>query len=230
VPLCPPPACYDGTPHRYLLRRGTCLWRVHDRKYQACAFNPNPADPLFGGARFDATPADQYPFSYLALDEETALSETLLRDRVPDEWGMRVVNWPAVAGRSLSGLALTRDIELVSLISGRDLAAIGQDGWLVITSGGEYAQTRAWAHWIRRQAPWAHGLVWSSLRDRGGLAVVLFGDRCAAAFGPGYEQDLLREIPELAVELDDDAGAGWLNTRLAPYRAVIDYPPGGAPP
>ena len=60
-------------------------------------------------------------------------------------------------------------------------------------------------------------------RDRGGLAVVLFGDRCAARFGPDYERVLLHEVPELAVVLDDQAGAVWLNRRLEPYHTAVDY-------
>jgi hypothetical protein len=226
VPSAPPPGQYDGTPNHYLLRRGSCLWRVHNRKYCAQAFNSKPSDPLFGGARFDATEADPYPFCYVALDEVTALSETLLRSVPPDERGMRLLSLPEVTGRQISGLTLTQDLELVSLISGQDLAAIGQDGWLVMASGPEYAQTRGWAHWLRRQAAWAHGFIWSSLRDRGGMAVVLFGDRCAAAFGNDYERVLLHNVPELTVDLDNDAGAEWLNTRLNPYRVAVRYPDG----
>jgi hypothetical protein len=179
---------------------------------------------VFGGARFDATTADEYPFYYAALDQVTALAETLFRDLYPDDRGMRVLTGPARAGRAMSGLTLTRDVELVRLIDGRDLAAIGQDAWLVTASGADYAQTRAWGHWLRRQAGWAHGFIWDSLRDRGRLAVVLFGDRLAAAFGPHYERALLHEVPELAVSLDDEAETGWLSGLLEPYRVAVEPP------
>jgi len=227
VPYAAPPARYDGTPHRFGLRRGSCLWRVHSRQYGARAFKSRLTDPLFGGARFDATEADPYPFCYAALEETTALAETLLRDIAADERGMRVLPDRALAGRQLSALTLVRDLELVRLISGQDLAAIGQDHWLVSASGPEYAQTRGWGHWLRRQAGWAHGFIWSSLRDRDGLAIILFGDRCAAAFGPDYERALLHEVPELAVDLDDEFGAEWLNRRLEPYRVAARYPKAG---
>jgi hypothetical protein len=228
VPNTAPPAQYDGTISRHVVRRGSCLWRVHHGKHEAQAFNPNPADPLFGGARFDATEADRYPFCYAALDEVTALCETLLRSVAADERGMRLLSRPAIAGRQISGLTLTRDLELVSLISGQDLAAIGQDHWLVTAAGPEYAQTRGWARWLRGQAPWAHGFIWSSLRDAGGQALVLFGDRCAAAFGADYERTLLHNVAELAVSLDGDAGIAWLNTRLVTYRVAVAYPDGTA--
>jgi RES domain len=221
VSLTRPPALYDGTPNRYSLRRGTCLWRVHKHEYSARAFKAVPSD-LFEGARFDSTDADPYPYWYAALDETTALAEVLLRELPYDERGTRALTHVALAGRQISGLTLTRDLELVSLIAEVDLAAVAQDQWLVSATGHEYAFTREWAHWLRSQAPWAHGFIWSSRRDRGRLAIILFGDRCAMTFGTAYEREVLHEIPELAVDLDDKAGAEWLNGLLAPYRVVIE--------
>jgi hypothetical protein len=225
MPSMKPPPRYDGAPNRYLLRRGTCLWRVHGRKYCAWAFKDVPSDLMYQGGRFDATDADSYPFCYAALDETTALAEILLRDRPFDEAGYRTLPRAAVEGRQISGLTLTSDLELVSLISGQDLAAVAQDEWLVTVKGdSEYAQTRDWGHWLRKQAPWAHGLIWPSLREQGRLAIMLFGDRCAATFGCKYERTLLHEVPELAVDLEDEAGAEWLNRRLEPYRTAVAYP------
>lgn len=224
MPVADPPARFDGQPNRYVLRRGTCLWRVHGRPYSARSFK-SPAGLLAGGARFDATEADPHPYSYLALDDTTALAETLLRNLRPDETGRRLVLRRAVAGRQLSGLTLTRDLQLVALISGADLAAVGQDAWLVTASGTDYSHTRQWGQWLRSQATWAHGLIWSSLRNPGGMAVVLFGDRCAASFGPGYERALLHEVVELTVDLDIEPGASWLNGILERYRATVAPPP-----
>ena len=224
MPHIAPPAHYDGDPNRYLLRRGTCLWRVHASGRPASAFNPHPVDTLFGGARFDATATHEYPFYYAGLDEETALAEALLRDVAPDDHGTRVLPRVAAQDRRISGLAVTSDLTLVSLISGADLGAIGQDAWLVTAGGGEYAQTRGWAHWLRGQAEWACGFAWPSLRNMGGTAIILFGDRCAAAFGKDYEQTLLHDIPPLAVNLGDKAGADWLTERLKALRVGIAPP------
>jgi len=221
MPTAEPPALFDGQPNRYLLGRGTCLWRVHGRPYSGRSFKSMPAAGSVGSARFDGTEDDPYPYYYTALDQNTALAETLLRNLRPDETGMRLVQRKAVSGRQLSGLTLTRDLQLVSLVTGRDLAAVGQDAWLVTASGSSYAQTRKWAHWLRWQAKWAHGFIWESLRNRGGLAVVLFGDRCAADFGVGYERVLLHEVTELTVDLDDEPGATWLNETLKPYRVAV---------
>lgn len=222
--LCQPPTHYDGTPNRYQLRRGTTLWRVHQHQYAARAFNSRLSSTLYGGARFDATESDAYPYYYAALNDGTAIAETLLRGLPSNENGYRVVPRSAVDHRQVSALVLTRDLELVNLISGENLAAIGQDAWLVTAQPSEYPQTRDWGHWLRRQAKWAHGFVWDSLRDKRGLAIVLFGDRCSEDFGTGYERHLLHEVTELATDLDDDIGVKWLNDRLVPYRATLARP------
>lgn len=221
MPLSQPPRHYGGTPNRYALRRGACLWRVHQEPYAASAFNPSLSDVLYGGARFDATGADSYPYYYAGLTEETALAETLLRDLAFDDSGYRVVLREKVSGHRLSALALLKDLSLVSLVHAEDLAAVAQDSWLVTAPARDYPQTRDWAHWLRRQAMWAHGLIWDSLRDRGGLAMVLFGDRLARDFGDDYEKTLLHEITGLTVNLGDAAGTAWVNERLRRYRAVV---------
>lgn len=219
-----PPARYDRSPNRYLLRRGTALWRVHHKPYGAFEFKATPSDPLYGGARFDATEADEYPFLYAGLREVTALGETLLRDVPPDESGYRVVPGVEAAGRAISELTLAQDLTLVSLIDGEDLGAIGQDSWLVSCPGCDYPYTRDWAHWLRRQAAWAHGLIWDSHRVRGGLAVVLFGDRLARDFGNDYEKTLPREVTERAADLSDAAGSAWANNHLRRCGALISPP------
>ena len=221
MPRAKPPAKYDGTVHRYVLRRGTPLWRVHPRAYGGWEFNARLSDPLWDGARFDATEADEYPYLYAGLSAVTALAETLLRDVVADERGYRVVPNDKALGRSASQLTLVRDLHLVSLIDGQDLGAIGQDDWLVSCSGPDYPQTRHWAHWLRREAAWAHGLIWDSKRDRGGLAIVLFGDRLARDFGDDYEKTLPREVISLAADLGRGAGTDWANERLSLYRAIV---------
>ncbi len=224
MPKAKPPVHYDGTPHRHLLRRGTLLRRVHPQACGPFQFNTHLADVLYGGARFDATEADEYPYLYAGLSDVTALAETLLRDLAPDDHAYRLVTNDKARGRAVSQFTVTQDLDLVSLIDGKDLGAIGQDDWLVSCSAHDYTWTRDWAHWLRRQAPWAHGLIWDSKRDRGGLAVVLFGDRLACEFGPDYEQTLPREITKLADNLGDAAGRKWANERLRPYRAIVSPP------
>jgi hypothetical protein len=222
VPAAEPPALFSGQPNSYQLRRGTCLWRVHHRPYGASSFKPTLAGRP-PSARFDGAADDPYPFYYAGLDDMTAIAETLLRGLPPDEHGNRLIQRAALTDLRLSGLTLTRDLKLVSLVSGQDLAAIGQDAWLVTGYGDDYEHTRKWAHWLRQQAPWAHGFAWESLRNRGGVAVVLFGDRCAKDFGDGYEHALLHEVPELGTDLDTRPGTAWLRKALKPYRVAIPH-------
>ena len=221
---CKPPARYARRPNRSLLRSGTPLWRVHHAPYRAWEFKAKPSDVLYGGARFDATEADRYPYLYAALSPATALGETLLRDVASDESGYRVVPNKEAAGRAISELTLVQDLLLVSLIDAEDLGAIGQDDWLVSCSGHDYPFTRDWAHWLRRQAPWAHGFIWDSKRDRGGRAVVVFGDRLARDFGDDYEQTLPREVTERVADLGGATGRRWANERLRRYGAIVSPP------
>jgi hypothetical protein len=147
----------------------------------------------------DVQPAGDAAAVAAGLSDVTALAETLLRDIASDQRGYRVVPHDKALGRRISRLTLTQDLDLVSLIDGRDLGAIGQ-------------------------APTAHGLIWDSKRDRGGLALVLFGDRIAGAFGDCYENTLPREVTEAADDLGQGDGLSWVNERQRPYRAVISPP------
>ncbi len=133
---------------------------MHPRKHPADAFCPVPADALFGGGRFDSTSSDAYPFLYAGLTAETALCETLLRD-LKFRGTSRQVLRAHVRGRVLSCLTTTTPLTMLSLASAVDLACICQpDDWLLRADGHEYAQTRAWAHWLRTRARTVHGLIW----------------------------------------------------------------------
>jgi len=198
------------------LDRGTILSRVHSSAYSATSFNPNQADVLYGGGRFDSTWDDSYAFTYAARSDDAAVAETLLRDMNADDRGDRFLPKIYWRGRQLSRVRLTDSVDLISLRSGRDLAAIGQDSWLTSCGADEYPQTRAWAHWLRRICSAAAGIVWLSKRDPGSEVLVLFEDRCPS--------DLLMEVPgplSGSCAFDDDGGFDWLRATLARYRVGI---------
>jgi hypothetical protein len=218
MPDRPPPSRFDGTPNRMLLPAGTRLWRVHPDRYGVEAFNPGPAPAGPGGGRFDSTPADRYPFWYGAPVQETALAETLLRDLPFDEAGARLLPHERVRGRRLSAVETTVELCLISLRSMRNLAAIGQDDWLVQAEPDRFPATRTWARWLRAQDPTAQGLIWQSRRDRPNEALVLFQDR---DIKPGA----LVPCPLPSVALWTAEGIGWLNVMLRPYRTSV-APPG----
>ena len=219
MPFQAPPRRYRGTPLRRVLPATTRLHRVHRRIREATAFSPVVADTLFGGGRFDPTDGEEHAYFYASLTERTALAEVLLRGLPFNDRGTRVIPRAAVKGRRLSGVDVTEDLSLLALTTTAELAAVGQDEWLVQAEPRDYGQTRGWARWLREQAPWAQGLIWSSRRDLGRHTMVLFGDRCLP--------DILKPAPLPPVDLDDGPGATWLNDTLADFRASV-LPPRGS--
>ncbi|MFD5316754.1 RES family NAD+ phosphorylase [Streptomyces sp. NPDC127098] len=218
----PPPPALPGTPRRHVLAAGTLLYRVHSARRAATAFNPVPAHCLYGGGRFDGTRCDPYGYLYAGLTVEAAICETLLRS-VPFEASDRPRLLPrrTVRGRRVSVLRLAREVRVVPLVSGRDLAAVGQDSWLVQAEAAEYPFTRDWGHWIRAGAgPDAQGFLWPSKREPADRALVLFGDRCAD--GTLVNAD----VPP--VDLDTPRGTGWLNAVLEGYLAAVPPESGAA--
>jgi hypothetical protein len=209
------------SPRTTTLPAGTELWRCHATERPAACFNPHPAATPFRGSRFDATAEDPYPFLYVAREPATALAETLLRDKEfgsgPD--GGRLVPWAQARRYSLSRLTTAAPLELILLVTEEDLAAIGQDAWLLEAAGPLYAHTRFWARALRAGAAGAHGMVWQSRRHRPRLACVLFGDRCG--------ETALKAEPAVTHDLATVPGRRHANGLLAALRTVIAGPGDG---
>ena len=209
-----PPASFPGAPTGTTLAAGTPLFRIHSSRRTATDFNSRPAHCFYGGGRFDATVFDAYGFLYAGLTAAAAVCESLLRSVPFDADGSpRLVPRAAVRGRRLSFLRLGCDTLLVPLVSGRELAAVAQDSWLVHADAADYPFTRHWGHWIRAEADWAEGLLWRSKREPDDGALVLFADRCA----PG----VVRDAGPPAVDFDTSEGEEWLNSVLDPYHARL---------
>ncbi|MEU5524076.1 RES family NAD+ phosphorylase [Streptomyces sp. NPDC047860] len=188
---------------------------MHASHRSAAGFNPVPAHAFYDGGRFDSTPYQPYGFLYVGFAVGAAVSEVLLRS-IPfrQDGGPRLIPRVAVEGRSLSFLQLATDLEVVSLMSGSDLAAVGQDSWLVHAEGAEYPQTRDWGHWIREQTkPWAQGFVWPSKREPADRVAIVFEDRCPDA--------PLMPTGAAAVDFGTAEGEQWLNGVLSAYCAHI---------
>ena len=213
-----PPRALRGTPAECLLPAGTRLYRIHDKKWASTAFNSRVQDPHFEGTRFDGTREDPYAYYYGALEMKTALAEALLRSQ-PFEPSrrMRLLPIKSYAGRTASAVLLNRPLRLISLVSAEDLSAVGQTNWLLRSE--EYDKTRLWAHWLRREVPWAQGLLWLSNHDfPDGRALVLFGDRCQ----PEGVGAILRPDPGLrSIDFDDPTGLDWLEDRMLPLRTSV---------
>ncbi|MGW7363182.1 RES family NAD+ phosphorylase [Streptomyces sp. NPDC054841] len=211
---------FELRPNRHVIPAGTELWRVHQSKYAADQFNPKLADIHFDGGRFEGTLLDPYHSLYLADTSITALAESVLRSR-PFELsvGMRRIPYRTVWQRSLSVLRTRCELNLVSLIEGKDLAAVCQDSTL-LEDESNYAKARRWASEIRAQAPDAMGLIWESRRNRSQLALVLFHDRFEQCDGTPLEV-----LPDGGVpDLGSQEGMKKANELLAPLRAMISEP------
>jgi hypothetical protein len=156
---------------------------VHSSEFAATSFNPRPAKSPFKGGRFDGTPEDSCSFLYAAEEDAAAVAEALLRD-VPFDQQPRLLERARIKNRCLSWIRSTRDLHLVRLVDGEDLAQVDQDIWLVTCESNQYQSTRVWAQAIRRWAPWCEGLVWRSRREPRSLVYIFFEDRMGPEGSP----------------------------------------------
>ncbi len=198
-----------GSPRRYVLPADTVLWRVHRSGRPVDEFQQPRLVDGFGGNRFDGVGRDGHPFLYCSPEPGTAVAEHFLRDLDFSATATRILPRRAVLGRTVSAVRTTEDLDLLSLVTGPDLAAVGQDGGLISARGSEFDLTRRWAAWSRDKAGWARGMVWQSSVDLPKPTVVLFGDAC----GPR----VLKPDAEMAVPLDDVPTA--VDRLLALFRA-----------
>jgi hypothetical protein len=205
---------------------GQFLWRVSQQVFvrDASLFNPKLApegvpqtyaEIAQPGGRFDATAASPYSYCYAALDDLTAVAETLLRDvAFPD--AVRPVEYAKVSRRCLVVYETLRPLTLVALTTASQLARARQDTWLIQAEESEYWRTRAWGHWLRTCSPEAHGFIWPSKRNPGGQAVILFGERCG-------KSEVARQ-PVFVRDLDGGSGLEWLNNRLSDLNTFVVPP------
>ena len=195
------------------------LTRLHDAAFGAAAFNPTVARDALEGGRFDSTPDDPYAYLYAAGDDSTAVAEALLRELPIDERGGRLLPRSRLDSLRIGWLRTTRDLELVSLRSGRDLAALGQDTWLTAGPAAQYDMTRRWAAAIRVWDRGAAGLTWRSRLEPDGVAYVLFADRLPG--GTLEEQRDALPLPAGDRSLAGGAARRYVEALLAEYRAVL---------
>ncbi len=218
-PYQAPPPRYRGVPRLYVLPAGTRLTRIHSAAFDVVDFNPTVARSDLQGGRFDSTPGDEYAFLYAADSDPTAVAEVLLRDLPFDDYGARLLPSIRLSDLRISCLATTLELELVSLRSGVDLAALGQDSWLTTAPAADYAMTRRWSSAIRTWAPSAAGLTWRSHREPDGFAYVFFADRCP----DGCFKEVTDGLPVPAADRNLDSGAGRLYVEeiLSSYRVAL---------
>ena len=226
MPRGTPPT--DLAPVRHLtVPAGQLLWRIarHEQIRDASIFSskqalagwPTCAEDLEKlGGRFDATEEAEFSYCYLALDDLTAVAETVLRD-VAFTDQVRTVPRKQVRGRCLAVFEALKPLQLVALTTAAELARARQDTWLIHAGPTEYWRTRRWGHWLRQCSKDAHGLIWPSRRNPGGHAIMLFGDRCGT--------EAVATHPVFTRDLDGTGGETWLNNRLQELNTCVEGEP-----
>lgn len=196
-------------------RKGRVIHRIHPGIYGGNQFNPGPK----GNARFSAIKAadgSDIPTLYGGTKFDCAAMETVFHD-VPMAAGFKTFDKQKLAGHSYSQVTPRRGLALVDL-SATALKGIGlHRRQLIDTEKDQYPNTRSWAEAIHAGYPHADGLCWVSRQDDRALAIIIFGNRVAAAdLSPaGAPQDLLTISPIYAdlVVLADRIGVDLVDGR-----------------
>ena len=220
LPPCQaPPSRSDGKPRRFSLPAGSRLTRIHSTAFSLAQFNSTVPRSDLPGSLFRTTPRDTFGLLYAADDDATAVSELLLRDLPIDEHRARLLPRIRLSDLRIGWLTTTVDLELVSLRSDLDLAALGQDPWPAAASASEYVMPRRWCLPIRRWAPWAAGLTWRPHREPDGFAYVFFSDRCPQGCFKEATDGL--PVPVAAPNLDAGAGRLYVEEILSSFRVAL---------
>lgn len=159
--------------------KGKVIHRIHPKVYGSSQFNRGP----HGNARFSpikASDGSNIPTLYGGTTFDCAAMETVFHD-VPFVAGLKTLDKQKLVGHVYSQVTPKRDLKLVDL-SVTALKKLGlQRGQLIDTEKDVYPSTRTWAEAIHAACPHGEGLCWVSRQDDRALAVMIFGDRVAAA-------------------------------------------------
>lgn len=213
----PPTACpsADG-PMLHTIGAGTALWRVHratsaPNDFRRTGALDKRADPGLGAeGRFDCQ-RGEYGYLYAGETRGAVIAEALIRGSVVADPSARFLLRRRLDGTALARLEVTRALSLVDLRGAGGLGRVGQDDWLTHCDEPDYPYTQEWAAAIRRWAPKAHGLIWTSKRDDRHFAVVLFDDRGTAA----------RFAASTVLRFDEPGGAAFVRRILSRYNVAV---------
>jgi hypothetical protein len=158
------------------------LVRVHPLKYTSTSFNPSASSGRFRPV-YRTKRRLVVPTIYAADDVDGALSESVYHD-LPVRATPKHVPRSLLVPYGLSRLRVMRSLTLVSL-RGHGLRRLGiRHGRLIEVGPSAYTATAAWGQAAYDHAAKPDGLTWISRQFPGGIALMLFGDRCSAALEP----------------------------------------------
>lgn len=159
--------------------KGQVIHRIHLKIYGSSEFNPG----LKGNARFSpikASDGASIPTLYGGTTFDCAAMETVFHD-VALAAGLKTFDKQKLTDQVYSQVTPKRDLNLADL-SATALRKLGvRRNELIDTEKDKYPDTRKWAEAIHAACPTAEGLRWVSRQDDRAFAIVLFGDRLAAA-------------------------------------------------
>jgi len=172
-PVVPRPG--DLSPTIEVLKAGSPLVRVYQRRFGPLGFNPDDALARFRPIKNAS--GTVVPSAYGAHDQETAIAESVLR-------GVSALNRGSprrrlfrleVEGLDVAWLRTTRPLRLVRL-HGLGLTRLNLLREHVIDSPEcEYDYTAAWAQALYGHRSKPHGLIWTSRQNDTSRAFILWG-------------------------------------------------------
>lgn len=159
--------------------KGQVIHRIHLNIYGSGEFNSG----LKGNARFSpikASDGASIPTLYGGTTFDCAAMESVFHD-VAFAAGLKTFDKQKLIDQVYSQVTPRRDLNLVDL-SATALRKLGvQRNELIDTEKDKYPGTRKWAEAIHAACSDAEGLCWVSRQDDRARAIVLFGNRLAAA-------------------------------------------------
>jgi hypothetical protein len=169
----PPPEPFDPGAEEWPADRP--LVRVDRLERLPVSFNPRASPARFRPVR--AKSGSVVPTMYAADGVDPALSETIFHD-LPVSAGPKHLPRSLLEPRGFARLRIGRPLRLVQL-RGYGLRRVGAThGELIETGPSHYPATTAWGQAAYDHATGFDGLLWMSRQYAGGIAVMLFGDRC----------------------------------------------------
>lgn len=130
-------------------------WRIIPKE-----FEHNPLGMNYGNSRFSA-PKGEYKILYAALNLDTAIRETLIRDDF-DHNRDRILSWSAIEDSSNVVIDSTSSMNLLDLNDGKpNSIGLSSD----IRHSKDYAQSRAFALEIFMEMPEIDGFYYRSRHD-----------------------------------------------------------------
>ena len=196
------------------LPRGTTLYRIHDGKYHANAFNPCKGQPTRFAPIFD-TNGKCIPSLYAAETFVAAAYETVFHDiplstsHLPSS-----IEYRKISHYNDAKIELKKELVLVELFT----VPLRKHGvsrmQLIESSAAHYQQTAKWAKAFHDQVSKAQGLVWKSRKDDRAKAYLFFGDRVKSADFIVRSRRTMMPNSTLEEALQDAARQGGIRIRF----------------